>query len=123
MSNVSVLEASRLTGKSSQTIYRHIKKGKVSKTDDGIETSELIRVYGPLRNTSTETPDTPVAPTTSGASVEIDYLKRENQLLREQLAHAEERETRMHQQILQRLPAPGEAPGASIVDKIRDKFF
>jgi hypothetical protein len=117
MPNVSVLEASKLTGKSSQTIYRHIKRGKLSKTEDGIDTRELMRVYGALR---TETPDTPAAPTTTGASVEIDYLKRENQLLREQLANAEERETRMHQQILQRLPAPD---GASIVDKIKDKFF
>jgi hypothetical protein len=45
---VNIQQATKLTGKSRATITRHIKSGKLSKTDDGIETSELIRVYGAL---------------------------------------------------------------------------
>jgi hypothetical protein len=119
MSNVSVLEAAELTGKSSQTIYRHIKQGKVSRTDEGIDTSELIRVYGALRNTT----DTTSAPTGENSDTEVEYLKRENRILREQLEKTEAREMRLHQLIENRLPAPGADTGASIVDKIKDKFF
>lgn len=45
---VNIQQATKLTGKSRATITRHIKSGKLSKTDDGIETSELMRVYGAL---------------------------------------------------------------------------
>jgi len=54
MAFVTVIEASPLIGKSSQTIYRHIKQGKLSKSSNGkIDTSELIRVYGELRKPET----------------------------------------------------------------------
>jgi hypothetical protein len=49
MAIVSLKDAGLMTGKGSATIYRHIKSGKLSKTGDGIETSELIRVYGELK--------------------------------------------------------------------------
>jgi len=49
MALVTVIEAAPLIGKSTQTLYRHIKAGKVSKNSDGkLDTSELIRVYGEL---------------------------------------------------------------------------
>jgi len=52
---VSISEAARLTGKSRQTLHRHIVTGKLSKcnTDTnaiGIDTSELLRVYGNIKN-------------------------------------------------------------------------
>jgi len=57
MAVVTVIEAAPLIGKSTQTIYRHIKQGKLSKGSNGkIDTSELIRVYGELRKP--ETPHT-----------------------------------------------------------------
>lgn len=43
---VTLTKATQLTGKSRSTIERHIKQGKLSKTTDGIDTSELLRVYG-----------------------------------------------------------------------------
>jgi hypothetical protein len=52
MSLVTIIEAASLTGLSTQTLYRHIKSGKVSRESNGkIQTSELIRVYGELRTT------------------------------------------------------------------------
>ena len=52
---VSVQEAADLAGKSRQTIYRHIDKGKVSaeKDRDGntvLNVAELERAYGPLKS-------------------------------------------------------------------------
>ncbi len=45
---VSIQKATQLTGKSRATISRHIKAGKLSRTDKGIDTAELMRVYGAL---------------------------------------------------------------------------
>lgn len=55
MAIVTISEAARLTGKSRQTLHRHIMTGKLSKcnTDKdgiGIDTSELLRVYGNIKN-------------------------------------------------------------------------
>lgn len=47
---VNIQKAIELTGKSRATISRHIKIGKLSKTDKGIDTAELIRVYGALKS-------------------------------------------------------------------------
>ena len=49
MTIVTLKDAGLLTGKGSATIYRHIKSGKLSKTGYGVDTSELIRVYGELK--------------------------------------------------------------------------
>jgi len=53
MALVGVTQASKITGKSRATIYRKMKKGDLSYATDGetealIDTSELIRVFGPL---------------------------------------------------------------------------
>lgn len=54
MSIVSISKASKLTGKSRQTLYKHLHNGQVSLSIDvnglkGIDTSELIRAYGQLK--------------------------------------------------------------------------
>lgn len=56
MATVNISEAARLAGKSRATIQRHMIQGKLSYsiTDSGskcIDISELIRVYGNLRDT------------------------------------------------------------------------
>jgi hypothetical protein len=43
---VTIQKATILTGKSRSTIERHIKNGRLSKSGDGIDTTELLRVYG-----------------------------------------------------------------------------
>jgi hypothetical protein len=49
---VTINQAMALTGKSRSTIDRYIKLGKLSKTDKGIDTSELMRVFGELKQGS-----------------------------------------------------------------------
>jgi hypothetical protein len=50
MSLVSILEAAKLVEKSTHTLYRHIKSGKLSRESNGmIQATELIRVYGQLK--------------------------------------------------------------------------
>jgi hypothetical protein len=49
MAYVSIAEAVRLTGKSRSTISRKINNGGLSKTSEGIDTSELIRVFGDIK--------------------------------------------------------------------------
>ena len=80
MAYVTIEEAARLTGKSVQSLYRHVKQGKVSKHHDGFETSELMRVYGALRNLSDTTVNFETFSNESG--LELSMLKRENELLR-----------------------------------------
>lgn len=49
MSLVTIAQAAKLTNQSTQTLYRHIKAGKLSRESNGkIQTAELIRVYGEL---------------------------------------------------------------------------
>lgn len=53
MAIISISEAAKLTGKNRRTLQRHIASGKLTKTisatgEEGVETSELIRVYGEL---------------------------------------------------------------------------
>ena len=43
---VTIQKATLLTGKSRSTIERHIKQGRLSRSGEGIDTSELLRVYG-----------------------------------------------------------------------------
>jgi len=54
MSIVSISKASKLTGKSRQTLYKHLQNGQLSLSTDvngskGLDISELIRVYGQLK--------------------------------------------------------------------------
>lgn len=49
---VNIQQAIELIGKSRSTIDRYIKSGKLSKTDKGIDTTELVRVFGELKKVS-----------------------------------------------------------------------
>lgn len=80
MSYVTIEEAAKLTGKSTQSLYRHVKQGKVSKHHDGFDTAELMRVYGALRNTNDTTVN--FEKVSNESEVELSMLKRENELLR-----------------------------------------
>ena len=80
MAYVTIEEAAKLTGKSTQSLYRHVKQGKVSKNHDGFDTAELMRVYGALRNTTDTTVN--FNKVSNESEVELSMLKRENELLR-----------------------------------------
>lgn len=102
MAVVSISEASRLVGKTRQTLYNDRDSGKLSWTTletgkPGIDTSELHRVYGQLRinpvgqavrnvnfDTAADSGDSPVNPTVhavletelKGAQQRIELLER-----------------------------------------------
>ena len=80
MAYVTIEEAAKLTGKSVQSLYRHIKQGKVSRHQDGFDTAELMRVYGALRNTNDTTVN--FDKVSNDNEIEMSMLKRENDLLR-----------------------------------------
>ena len=49
---LSVTEAAKAAGCARSTIYDKLKSGELSKTADGIDTAELLRVFGELKNHS-----------------------------------------------------------------------
>ena len=85
-------QAIELTGRSRRSLYRDMDAGHVSYrvSDDGrreLETSELIRAYGPLR--AVAQPGTPVGtpPIEPLAAIleELKGIREENRLLREEV--------------------------------------
>jgi len=102
MAIVSISEAARLTGKSRNTLHAQIRTGKLSTVHNpvtnskGIDTSELIRVFGSIKNTeSTEGSPVQIEQTiTSGSTVSTDQekeiLKRENKRLSDLLLAKQE---------------------------------
>lgn len=89
---ITITQASKLVGKARKTIYAHAKVGKVSlsKFSDGktaIDTSELYRVYGDLKENVTPNPLRNEENVTSGNTVfdVLTELKNENSLMREEM--------------------------------------
>jgi len=93
---VTIQKATHLTGKSRSTIERHIKQGKLSRSGDGIDTSELLRVYGAFikdGDVSHDTSnDTAVTQREQWLMQQIEDIKREYQ---ERERHYIEREQRL----------------------------
>ncbi len=101
MTIVSISEAARLTGKARSTIQAYIKTGKLSKTtgtagSQGIDTSELLRVFGELFTTDTTCSESVVisqqtTPDTTGTTAaELAAAKAENDSLKALLAAKQE---------------------------------
>jgi len=110
MAIVSISKASRLTGKSRTTLLRHIEQGKLSKSTDsttnrtGIDTSELIRVYGTLINenktVSTEQKIVSVVQDITGKNIQETVSKSDELYrMREKIAVLET-ENRMQKELL-----------------------
>jgi predicted site-specific integrase-resolvase len=93
---VNIQKAIELTGVSRSTIQRHIKQGKLSRTDKGIDTSELIRVYGALKNPSESVTvnqsDNSVSEREQWLIAQIDQLQKD---LKELKVESIEREKRL----------------------------
>lgn len=90
MAWVSVKQAMGLTGKGRSSLYRDMAKGRLSYRSEGdggrsLETSELIRVYGPLRMNETPTWDGERQLSETGLTVMKD-LVAEIKSLREEVA-------------------------------------
>jgi hypothetical protein len=138
MTEISITEAMKLTGKSRPTLYRHIKTGKLSKTSNGsIDTSELRRVYGEFEPTDTivekKSVTKPIKIDTKSISqiekdeTEIQHLKEQLEMLKTQLTKTEyqlersqQKEDKLLQLIENRLPPPDED---SVVNRLKRKFL
>jgi len=92
MAIVSITEAAELVGKSRRTIQRHLSQGKLSKSKDttgrdGVDTSELIRVYGNIKSMTSHSDNSSQkshvvmennviqTPNNSDENIEIKHLK------------------------------------------------
>ena len=103
MSILTVTEAAKAVDKSRATLYRHIKKGDLSVRQQpdgtrGIDTSELMRVFGPLQLDTLQARKTAHHETNANTALlqsRIEALERENELLRRELADAKNEKGRL----------------------------
>ena len=122
MAYVTIEEAAKLTGKSTQSLYRHVKQGKVSKHHDGFDTAELMRVYGALRNTTDTTIN--FDKVSNESEVELSMLKRENELLRGNIEELRTDKHKLQETIdyfQRQLSAPVQATEKSFFSKLFGK--
>ena len=93
---ITIQKATLLTGKSRSTIERHIKQGRLSRSGEGIDTSELLRVYGAFIKdgdvSHDVSNDNAVTQREQWLMQQIEDLKREHQ---ERERHYIEREQRL----------------------------
>ena len=95
MSRISINKASLDFNISRNTLYKHIKQGKITKDADGkLDTSDLIRLYGKHVNSQQES-----ATVDTNATAQFEQLKQENQQLKQLLAVNEMLVNQLQQQI------------------------
>lgn len=130
MAKLNISQAAKAVGKDRRTIQRHIGQGKLSCEINGngqklLETSELIRVYGELKEIAAEEKtrqDEQKSQRTASAAVEI--LQQENAMLKEQVGDlkqereiAREREKELREIVIKQqtllLPSPKAESGES----------
>ena len=90
---LTVSQSARVTGKTRQTLYRHIDTGKVSAEKDGlnntvIDLSELQRVYGELDISRLDVSKSNSSH--SDKNLQTETVAVSEELLRSQLLHMEE---------------------------------
>ena len=112
---LSITEAAKAAGISRPTLYRRIKSGHLSTARQpdgtkGIDSAELLRVFGTLRTGTDHTAnnghhetDKVLHERIKGLMRESELLLRENELLRTQLVNAENEKTRLLGLLEQRL--------------------
>ena len=132
---VSRKKAMQLTGKSHATLYRHLKSGKLSKTPDGgIDTAELIRVYGEFVSPDAKDASKYIKTDISALyqkdksdtetklmQEQIDLLKSQLVDTKSQLEKSQQTEDRLLKIIENRLPPPDD--NNSVVNLLKKKFL
>lgn len=96
---MTVIEVANLYGMNRQSIYKRIKKGDLSKNNDGrIDLAEAIRVFGePAQRSNSNV--TRLQTIEVQKSAEVDILKQQVDILQKQLDLAQERESFQRQQL------------------------
>lgn len=98
MARISINKASQDFHVSRNTLYKHIKQGKITKDAEGkLDTSDLIRLYG--THVSSQQESTTVNSLKSDDSVQLEQLKFDNEQLRQHLAINEIRINELKQQL------------------------
>lgn len=127
MAIVSISEAAKRVGVARSTIYKKIQGGVLQATTKpdgtkGIDTDELIRVFGELQPGETPGSTEKVEEARAEIGQEVHLLQQQVSLLQQQLTSCQQREQRLlallerEQQIL-----PG--PIQSVVDGITGVFY
>lgn len=92
---VTIQKAINLTGKSRSTISRYIKAGKLSTTEKGIDTTELIRVFGEFNQTGkpslNQLNDTSVSERETWLMQQIEQLQKDMRELKQESIEREKR--------------------------------
>lgn len=95
MARISINKASLDFNISRNTLYKHIKQGKITKDADGkLDTSDLIRLYGMHVNDQQE-----LTTVDTNTTAQFEQLKQENQQLKQLLAVNEMLVNQLQQQI------------------------
>jgi hypothetical protein len=98
MARISINKASQDFHISRNTLYKHIKQGKISKDADGkLDTADLVRLYG--THVSTQQESTTVNSSKSDEIVQLEQLKSENEQLKQHIAVSEMRINELKQQL------------------------
>ena len=95
MARISINRASQDFNISRNTLYKHIKQGKLTKDAEGkLDTTDLVRLYGTHVNTQQES-----TVVDSDQVDRFEQLKQENEQLRQQIAITEMRINELKQQL------------------------
>ena len=95
MARISINKASLDFNISRNTLYKHIKQGKITKDADGkLDTSDLVRLYGTHVNGQQDSTEVD-----NSLSIQVEQLKQENQQLKQLLAVNEMLVNQLQQQI------------------------
>lgn len=95
MAVLTVKKSSEMVGLTQNTLYRHIREGKLSKsnTGKGIDTTELIRVYGEIDKSIPS--KTEINTDTNTVNKELEQLKLRVEELTDRVIKTEQREGRL----------------------------
>lgn len=100
MTILTLTQAAKAARVARSTLYRAIHKGRISVVSQpngsrGIDTAELIRVFGPLQETTERLQQSNAHQDVLLLRARIDALERENTLLRDEVQASRARESKL----------------------------
>ena len=108
MALLTIAQAARTIGVARSTIYSHLRSGKLSATrtptgERRIDTSELTRVYGPVRPTTQSNVVSSTPLDVALLQARIEALEAQNRLLRDEVQAGREEKAKLLDVITQGL--------------------